>query len=114
MPKRGEVWWVNFDPTIGDEIQKTRPVVVIGSDSISELQNKIVVPIRSWRPRFSNLFWMVEVKPTVANGLQLESGADAAQIKSISVERFTNKIGRLPASELEDIVAAVALCIEYE
>jgi len=34
MPKRGELWIANMDPSIGDEIQKKRPVVVIGSDSI--------------------------------------------------------------------------------
>jgi len=57
---------------------------------------------------------MVNLKPSAANGLDNESGADAAQIKSISVRRFVYRIGRLPESNLQEIVAAVALCIEYE
>ena len=44
-PKRGEVWTVNFDPTIGAEIGKARPAVVIGLESIGRLPLKLVVPI---------------------------------------------------------------------
>ena len=37
MPKRGEIWLVNFDPTVGAEIKKVRPAVVISSDSVRKL-----------------------------------------------------------------------------
>jgi mRNA interferase MazF len=44
-PKRSEVWLVSLDPTIGAEIRKTRPVVIISSDFVGKLPLKIVVPI---------------------------------------------------------------------
>jgi mRNA interferase MazF len=47
-PKRGEVWTVRFDPAVGAEIQKVRPAVVIGVDSVGRLPLKIVVPITDW------------------------------------------------------------------
>ncbi len=47
-PKRGEVYWVAFDPAVGGEIQKTRPAVVISNDAANEFLNRvIVVPITS-------------------------------------------------------------------
>ena len=45
LPKRGEIWLVNLDPTVGAEIQKTRPAIVISSDYIGKLPLKLVVPI---------------------------------------------------------------------
>lgn len=48
-PKRGEVWRVNFDPTIGTEIKKTRPAVVISSDAVGKLPIKLVAPIIDWK-----------------------------------------------------------------
>ena len=44
-PKRGEIWLVNLDPTIGVEIKKTRPAIVINSNIIGKLPLKLVVPI---------------------------------------------------------------------
>jgi len=47
-PRRGEVWWVSFDPSVGGEIQKTRPAIVISNDSANAALNRlIVVPITS-------------------------------------------------------------------
>lgn len=48
-PLRGEVWTVRFDPAEGAEIQKIRPAVVLGMDSIGRLPLKIVVPITDWK-----------------------------------------------------------------
>jgi len=44
-PRRGEIWDINLDPTVGQEIQKRRPAVVISSDAIGKLRVKLVVPI---------------------------------------------------------------------
>ena len=48
-PKRGEVWLVSLDPTVGSEIRKTRPTVVVSSDSVGVLPVKIVAPITDWK-----------------------------------------------------------------
>ena len=45
LPKRGEIWLVNFDPTVGAEIKKVRPAVVISSDSVGKLPIKLIAPI---------------------------------------------------------------------
>jgi mRNA interferase MazF len=48
-PQRGEVWMVNFDPTIGTEIRKIRPAAVISSNTIGVLPIKLVAPITDWK-----------------------------------------------------------------
>jgi mRNA interferase MazF len=50
VPSRGEVWDIRFDPSVGAEIQKIRPAVVISLDSIGRLPLRIVVPITEWKP----------------------------------------------------------------
>jgi len=49
-PKRGEIWLVRFDPSIGAEIRKLRPAVVLSLDKIGRLPLRIVVPVTDWRP----------------------------------------------------------------
>lgn len=51
---RGEVWRINLDPTIGSEIRKTRPVIVVNDNTIGVLPLKIVVPITDWKDRYEN------------------------------------------------------------
>ena len=51
-PKRGEIWLVNFDPTVGAEIRKIRPAVVISSNAADRLPIKLVAPITDWKPIF--------------------------------------------------------------
>jgi mRNA interferase MazF len=48
-PQRGEIWLVNFDPTLGTEIRKIRPAVVISSNNIGVLPIKLVAPITDWK-----------------------------------------------------------------
>ncbi len=48
--KTGEIYWVNLDPTIGDEIKKKRPVVILNGGHAKHLKLAIVVPITGWSP----------------------------------------------------------------
>jgi mRNA-degrading endonuclease toxin of MazEF toxin-antitoxin module len=52
-PMRGELWWVNFDPSVGSEQQKTRPAVVASVPSVGKLPLRIVVPVTDWKPQYS-------------------------------------------------------------
>jgi mRNA interferase MazF len=113
-PRRGEVWDVDFDPTVGTEIQKIRPAVVVNVNSIRHLQIRLVAPITTWKARFSGKIWLVNVKPNDANGLTTESAVDTFQMKGIDIRRFHDKRGRLPATLMEEISAAIAAIIDYQ
>lgn len=49
FPKRGDVWLANFDPTVGAEIKKIRPAVVVSSDSVGKLPIKLIAPVTDWK-----------------------------------------------------------------
>src|SRR5262245_23809086 len=110
-PMRGEVWRVRFDPAEGDEIRKIRTAVVVSEDSIGRLKLKIVVPITEWKTRYSSLRWFVHLAPTPTNGLTKDSGADAFQVKSVSENRFLDRLGELTANEMDEIANAIAICV---
>ena len=112
LMKRGEVWKVCLDPTVGDEMQKTRPCVVLSSDGIGRLRLKTVVPITA--PAKEQTLWHVPISPHTLNGLSKPSVADALQIRALSYSRFVTKLGRLTAQQMDDIAAAVAIVLEIQ
>ena len=112
-PKRGEIWRVSFDPTIGAEIQKTRPAVVISSDAVGRLPIKLVAPITDWKDYYAANIWHVRIDPNSANGLSKVSAVDALQLRGMDRRRFVRKLGQVSATQLEEIILAVAAVIDY-
>ncbi len=110
--KRGEIWLVNLDPTLGAELHKTRPVVVISSDAIGILPIRLVAPITEWKPYFENNLWHVKLVPSPNNGLTKPSTVDALQLRGVDTQRFVRRIGEIEASIMQAIVTAIALVIE--
>lgn len=110
-PQKGEIWWVNFDPKIGSEIGKKRPAVVISSNSIGKLPLRIVVPITSWQEKFGNSPWLIKIPKNKNNDLKNDSAADAFQIKSISNDRFINKIGSITEKQIKEIKLGINICL---
>lgn len=108
---RGDVWLVNFDPTIGDEIRKTRPAVVVNDDAVGVLDLAVVVPITKWDDIFSGSPWIVRLLPTSSNGLVKPSAADTFQVKSVSTERFMKRMGMLSQKEMNDVSEALAIVL---
>ena len=108
---QGDVWLITLDPTVGAEIEKTRPCVVVNDDNLGKLPLKMVVPITDWKDRFSIAPWMVRIPPTNGNGLEKDSAADCFQLRSISEQRFIKRIGKLGAPEVERIRAALAIVL---
>ena len=113
-PVRGEVWAVQFDPQIGHEIGKTRPALVISTQSVGRLPLRIVVPITDWKQHFAGFPWFVHLTPTGTNGLTKESGADAFQVKSVAIARFRTRKGTVPGKIVDEVAASVALCVGYQ
>jgi mRNA interferase MazF len=113
VPKRGEIWLVSFDPTIGAEIKKTRPAIVISSDAVGRLPIKLVAPLTDWKNHYSANIWHVRIDPDAQNGLTKPSAVDALQLRGMDQRRFVRKMGEVTADVLEEIVLAVAAVIEY-
>jgi mRNA interferase MazF len=55
-------------PTVGAEIQKTRPAIIVSDDSLGKLPLKIIVPITDWKERYEIATWMIKVEPNSKNG----------------------------------------------
>lgn len=113
-PRRGEVWIVNFDPTIGAEIRKTRPAVVVSSNAIGILPIKLIAPITDWREYFSRNMWHVKIEPDSDNNLTKTSAVDALQIRGVDTKRFVRFLGTVSETVMEEIVTAIAAVIEYQ
>ena len=109
---RGEIWLVNLDPTIGSEIRKTRPAVIVSSDLVGILPIKVIVPFTEWKERYSQAPWMIKIDPDEQNGLSKPSAADALQIRSVSQQRLAQKLGTLSPIETAKIVQAVMTVLQ--
>lgn len=105
--KRGEIWQVNLDPTIGAEIQKSRPAVIFNDDSIGILPLKVIVPVTDWKPQYGAASWMVKLEPDAANNLSKPSSVDCFQVRSISKVRFLYKLGSVSSSKMIEIETAL-------
>ena len=112
-PKRGEVWLVSLDPTIGSEIRKTRPAVVLSSDGVGRLPIKLIAPITDWKDHYARNIWHIRLDPEPANGLTKPSAIDALQLRGLDRVRFVRLLGQLSDGIIEEIVLAVAAVIEY-
>ena len=112
MPKsfrrRGEVWLLNREPTLGAEMKKTRPVVMLSHDRLGVLPLRVIVPLTQWQERYAVAPWMIKIEPTVANGILTPSSADTFQVRSVATQRFVKKLGELSAVEMESIAQGLA------
>ena len=68
--KAGEIFWVNLDPTIGDEIKKRRPVVVLNGGHDKHLKLAIVVPVTAWSSYWVKNPFFVSLEPNIKSGLR--------------------------------------------
>lgn len=104
FPRRGSVYLVRFDPTVGHEIQKTRPAVVISNDHLNELAPTVLVmPITSGR--FPYYHWITITPPE--GGLRKPSSIVTEQIRSIDKQRLGDRLGQVTPNTMSRIEAAI-------
>lgn len=102
-PRRGEVWWVAFDPSVGGEIQKTRPAIVVSNNGANMALNRlIVVPVTSQIAKVYAGQAMVTV-----NGEPRKAMAD--QLTTASKERLRSKLGTLSTADIASVERAILL-----
>jgi mRNA interferase MazF len=111
---RGEIWLINLDPTVGAEIKKIRPAVIMNDDSIGILPLKIIVPITDWKDRYTIAPWIVRIDPDANNGLNKPSAADVFQVRSTAQERFIKRLGNLSDAKIQEILKAVSIVFGME
>lgn len=112
--RQGEIWEINLSPTIGAEIKKKRPAVIINDDAIGILPLKVIVPITEWKDRYHGAIWMVKIEPDNQNMLKKPSAIDTFQIRSISTMRLVKKIGSVPSEVLDEVKAAIKAVIDID
>lgn len=99
--KRGEVWWVEFDPAVGSEVRKTRPAVIISNDAANRnLARFVVVPVTSNAERQ----YPGEAVVMVAGQ---KSKAMADQIMAADKSRLKSQAGTLSKSDLKAVEDAI-------
>ncbi len=99
--RRGEIWWVNFEPSLGGEIQKKRPAIIVSNDASNKHLNRVQV-----MPLTSNTGRLYPSEAYVNAGGQLRK-AMADQLTTASKERLLNKMGEVSASEMEGVDRAI-------
>jgi mRNA interferase MazF len=109
--RKGEVWLINLDPAIGAEIRKTRPAVIVSEDVIGILPLRVIVPVTDWKERYAIASWMVRLEPDGLNNLNKTSAVDTFQIRSVSQERFINRLGRVSGPIMRKILIAIRMVI---
>ncbi|MGD9733215.1 MAG: type II toxin-antitoxin system PemK/MazF family toxin [Desulfamplus sp.] len=110
---RGDIWRVCLDPTVGAEIKKSRPVVVISSDAVGLLPIKLVAPLTEWKDYLAHNIWHVKLTPDSLNGLIKSSAVDTLQLRGIDKQRFIQKLGAVSPEIMRLIVTSIAAVIEY-
>ena len=94
IPKRGEIWWVRLDPTLGSEIHKTRPCVVLTSNILNERRRTVVVIPLSSSPQASPPLLV----PVDCAGRTAVAVMD--QVRAVAKERLEQRMGALSRDHL--------------
>ena len=101
--QRGEVWWVEFDPSIGSEITKTRPAVIVSNDAANRNLPRVMA-----MPMTSNMARIYPGEAVVSVAGQ-RSKAMADQIMAADKRRLKSKLGVLTRADMAAVEDAINL-----
>jgi len=99
--KRGEVWWVNFEPSVGSEIRKVRPAVIVSNNSANTHLNRVqVIPLTS----NTGKCYPSEAVVTLNDA---ENKAMADQIATVDKQRLQNLAGSISNKDMKQVERAI-------
>jgi len=112
--KQNEIWLINLDPTIGAEIKKARPAIIVNDNLLGKLLFKIIVPLTDWKDRYEIAPWMIKIEPNSKNGLKMISAADCFQVSSLSQKRFVKKLETVSGIIMNEIRIGLSKVLSLE
>ena len=97
FPLRGDVWWVNFDPSLGTESKKIRPAIIVSNDLSNEFLERVqVVPLTGNTSKIYPSETLITLR-----GKKSKAAAD--QIATVSKQRLKKRVGRITADEIVSV-----------
>ena len=113
FPRRGEIFWVDLDPTVGSEIAKTRPCLIVSNDIGNQFSARVIVaPLTS---RGIDRVYPFEVLVPVGEGGVTETSKIALdQVRSVDKRRLGRRIGILPDDLMRAVNRAIRLSLDVE
>ncbi|MBW4575011.1 MAG: type II toxin-antitoxin system PemK/MazF family toxin [Aphanothece sp. CMT-3BRIN-NPC111] len=109
--KRGDIRWVNLEPTIGAETRKIRPCLIVQNDVMN--QYGLLAIVMPFRPGNKKAPYVVNVKATVTNGLDKDRFIDVGQIRAVDNSRILDIVGVLEDKYWSEIQTAVNVVLGF-
>jgi mRNA interferase MazF len=111
FPRRGDVYWVDLDPTVGTEIAKTRPCVVISNDTGNEYSARVIIAAIT-SGNTTNIYPFEVLAPNGEGGLTKTSKVVLSQIRTVDKSRLRQRLGALTAERMRQIDTAIRLSLD--
>jgi mRNA interferase MazF len=109
--RRGEIWWVNLDPTVGNETTKQRPCVILQNDvGNTHSETTMIAPLLKGSKNYP---FVVNIEATVLNGLDQTRGIHLEQMRVVDNRRINHQLGRLEDTYWSKIETAVGVVLGF-